>query len=107
MNLCENAIKYTPPGTPIQVAVRHVQNAIEFAVADRGPGIPPAKVKRLFEKFYRADESGRVPGTGIGLTISKGLVEAHGGRIWVESRLGEGTTSRFTIPLMEEKANGG
>jgi two-component system sensor histidine kinase KdpD len=107
MNLGENAIKYTPPGTPIRISARLVDGAVEFAVSDRGPGIPPARIDRLFEKFYRADEGSRVPGTGIGLTISKGLVEAHGGRIWVESTLGEGTTFRFTIPLTGGDRDGG
>jgi two-component system sensor histidine kinase KdpD len=99
VNLVQNAVKYTPPGTRITVAARRAGDAIEFAVSDTGPGISPQKLPRLFEKFYRADESGRVQGTGIGLAICKGLVEAHGGRIWVESRVGEGTTFRFTIPI--------
>lgn len=107
MNLGENAIKYTPPGTPIRISARLVGGAVEFAVRDRGPGISPAQLRRLFEKFYRADQSSRVPGTGIGLTISKGLVEAHGGRIWVESTPGEGTTFRFTIPLTKGDRDGG
>ena len=99
-NLGENAVKYTPPGTPITLAARSVTGAVELAVHDRGPGIPAAKLPRLFETFYRAGATG-VAGTGIGLRISKGLVEAHGGRIWVESREGEGTTFRFTLPLEE------
>jgi two-component system sensor histidine kinase KdpD len=107
MNLGENAIKYTPAGTPIHLSARRAGNAIEFSVSDRGPGIPKAQVSRLFEKFYRGETNGRAPGTGIGLTISKGLVEAHGGRIWVESTAGEGTTFRFTIPLTEGTPNGG
>jgi two-component system sensor histidine kinase KdpD len=98
INLGENAVKYTPPGTTISLAARRVPGAIELAVSDTGPGIPPTIQKRLFEKFYRADSTSRVPGTGIGLAISKGLVEAHGGRIWVESEMGKGTTFRFTIP---------
>jgi two-component system sensor histidine kinase KdpD len=105
LNLVENALKYTPPGTPITIAARPVPGAIEVAVRDEGPGIPAAKLQRLFEKFYRADVSSRVPGTGIGLAICKGLVEAHGGRIWVESHLGEGTTFRFTLPLEDESSS--
>jgi two-component system sensor histidine kinase KdpD len=99
LNLGQNAVKYTPPGTPITISARRVPEAIEFAVADRGPGIDARQQPRLFEKFYRGSESGRVPGTGIGLAISRGLVEAHGGRIWVVSGEGEGTTFFFTIPL--------
>lgn len=107
LNLGENAIKYTPPGTEINIAVHGTPDLVEFAVTDNGPGIPPEEQQRLFEKFYRADRSGSVPGTGIGLTISKGLVEAHGGRMWVESAPGEGTTFRFTIPRAKETSGAG
>ncbi len=99
MNLGENAVKYTPSGTTITLTARHVSDAIEFAVCDAGPGIPPTEVGRLFDAFYRVDPTGRIGGAGIGLSISKGLVEAHGGHIWVESQAGKGTTFRFTIPL--------
>src|SRR5579884_3812690 len=104
-NLIENAIKYTPPDTPIAVAARLVPGAIEVSVSDRGPGIPPHRVPRIFDKFYRADPRGRIAGTGIGLAISKGLVEAHGGRIWAESEVGTGTTVRFTLPLAQAPAS--
>lgn len=103
MNLAENAVKYTPPGTLITLSARRSGAAVEFAVVDQGPGISAAKLPRLFDKFYRANDETRVGGTGIGLTIGKGLVEAHGGRIWVESRAGEGAAFRFTIPLGAEK----
>jgi two-component system sensor histidine kinase KdpD len=101
VNLVENALKYTPPGTTVTLAARQVPGAIELAVRDNGKGIAPADVPHLFDKFFRADRSGRVPGTGIGLAIVKGVVEAHGGRIWVESRVGAGTTFFFTLPLPE------
>ena len=99
MNLIENAVKYTPAGTAITLAARRVAGAIELAVRDDGPGIPARELPRVFDKFYRADGTDRVAGTGIGLTISKGLVEAHGGRIWAESRAGAGTVVRFTLPV--------
>ena len=99
MNLGENAAKYTPPGTSITLSACRQVGAIELAVRDTGPGIPPHVLPRLFEPFSRGDQVGRIPGTGIGLTISKGLVEAHGGHISVESREGEGTTIAFTLPL--------
>jgi two-component system sensor histidine kinase KdpD len=99
VNLLENAVKYTPVGTRITVAARQVPGAIEVSVQDDGPSIPPEHQLRLFDKFYRADAPTAAPGSGIGLAISKGLVEAHGGRIWVESEPGSGTTFRFTLPL--------
>lgn len=102
-NLIENAVKYTPPGTPIKIRARATTEAggqvIELAVEDQGPGISFPHQARLFEKFYRADARRGTPGTGIGLAISKGLVEAHGGRIWVESAEGTGASFRFTLPL--------
>jgi two-component system sensor histidine kinase KdpD len=99
MNLGENAVKYTPPGTRIRLSARRRPNVIELAVSDSGPGIPPQLLPRLFERFARAEPTGRIPGTGIGLAISKGLVEAHGGQIWAESREGQGTAIAFTLPL--------
>jgi two-component system sensor histidine kinase KdpD len=101
MNLGENAVKYTPAGTPITISARCGDGIIEFAVCDTGPGIPPAKLDKLFDKFYRVDPVGPVRGTGIGLTISKGLVEAHGGHMWADSHEGEGTVFRFTVPINE------
>ena len=99
VNLIENAVKYTPAGTPITVAAHQVPGAIEISVHDDGPGIPREQQLRLFDKFYRAYAATAAPGAGIGLAISKGLVEAHGGTIWVESEPGSGTTFRFTLPL--------
>jgi two-component system sensor histidine kinase KdpD len=97
VNLLENAIKYTPEGSPLEIAARSVPDAIEIAVSDRGPGVAPEDVERVFEKFYRAGE-GR-GGVGLGLTICRGIVTAHGGRLWVENRPGGGASFRFTIPL--------
>jgi two-component system, OmpR family, sensor histidine kinase KdpD len=104
INLIENAVKYTPPGTPITIGARRVPGAVEISVHDGGPGIPQTSQTRLFEKFYRAHSSTSASGTGIGLTISKGLVEAHGGRISVESAPGHGATFRFTLPISTESA---
>jgi two-component system sensor histidine kinase KdpD len=104
VNLIENAVKYTPAGTPIMVAAHLVSGAIELTVHDDGPGIPRESQARLFDKFYRARSVTSAPGSGIGLSISKGLVEAHGGHISVESELGNGTTFRFTLPLPEKTA---
>jgi two-component system, OmpR family, sensor histidine kinase KdpD len=99
VNLIENAVKYTADGTPIAVAAHQIPRAIEISVHDDGPGIPREHQLRLFDKFYRAYAATAAPGAGIGLAISKGLVEAHGGTIWVESEPGSGTTFRFTLPL--------
>jgi two-component system sensor histidine kinase KdpD len=99
LNLIENAAKYTPPGTPIVVTARRLPDAVEIAVHDDGPGILAEHQSRLFERFYRAPSTIGTPGTGIGLTISKGLVEANGGAIAVESAPGEGTTFRLTLPI--------
>ena len=99
-NLVENAIKYAPPGEPVEIAAAHRDGVIEVAVTDRGPGIPDAKREAVFEKFVRLGTDRRVAGAGIGLTISKGIVEAHGGRIWVEAGPGGiGTSARFTLPV--------
>jgi two-component system sensor histidine kinase KdpD len=106
MNLGENALKYTPPGTEVVFSARRAPGAVELSVRDNGTGISPKDVPHLFDKFYRAEKTGRVPGSGIGLAIAKGLVEAHGGRIWVESRVGEGTTFRFTLPVDGDDASG-
>jgi two-component system sensor histidine kinase KdpD len=99
MNLGENTVKYTSPGTAITLSAHRLAGAIRIAVSDVGPGIPATRLPHVFEKFYRADPTGRVRGAGIGLAISKGLVEAHGGQIWAESREGAGTTIMFTLPL--------
>jgi two-component system sensor histidine kinase KdpD len=99
-NLLENALKYTPPGTPIRLAAHAADDVMTVEVADAGPGIPPAALPRLFDKFYRvASGPGHPRGTGLGLAVAKGLVEAHGGRLQVESAPSQGTRFRFTLPL--------
>ena len=92
------AARYTLPGTQVTLSARSRADAIELAVSDDGPGIPPPFLPRLFERFSRAEQASRVPGTGIGLAISKGLVEAHGGQIWAESIESLGTRIAFTLP---------
>ena len=99
VNLLVNAAKYTPPGTPITVSACQGDGQVTVAVADTGPGIPASRLPHIFERFYRADAGRSRSGTGIGLAICKGLVEAHGGTIRAASRDGEGTTISFTLPI--------
>jgi len=98
INLLENATKYSPAGTPIDVTARVVDGGLRVEVADRGPGVAAADVERVFDKFYRGRER-EGGGVGLGLAICKGIVSAHGGRIWVEPREGGGASFRFTLPL--------
>lgn len=98
-NLLNNAVKYSPPGSPIEVRVQRVHGAVEVAVADRGQGVPESERTRIFEKFYRVAQPESPTGAGLGLAICKGIVEAHRGRIWAEAREGGGTVIRFTLPL--------
>jgi two-component system sensor histidine kinase KdpD len=98
INLLENAIKYTPPATPISVDAWRDDGAVVVEVADGGPGIVPGSEEAVFRKFYRTG-GGSEGGAGLGLTICRGIITAHGGRIWVERRSGQGAAFRFTIPL--------
>jgi two-component system sensor histidine kinase KdpD len=98
-NLIENAVKHTPAGTDISVGVRAVGNDARVEVADQGPGLPPGALERLFEPFYRADAHRAGHGTGIGLAVARGLVEAHGGRVWAENRPEGGARFVFTLPM--------
>ncbi len=100
-NLLDNAVKYSPEGGLIVVRGEVRKDEVVVSVADQGVGLTPEHLNRLFEKFFRAKSSlGRhVVGSGLGLPISRTIVESHGGRIWAESRIGEGTTLYFTLPL--------
>lgn len=95
-NLIGNAIKFTPPGGRILVRAEPVAGQARFSVSDTGPGIPAAQLPQVFGRFWQADVTDR-RGIGLGLAIAKGIVEAHGGRIWVESEVGRGTTFYFTL----------
>lgn len=102
VNLLENAIKHTPEGTPLRVSVAPSADEVTVSVDDRGPGVPEPDRARIFEKFQRL-ERGEGGGVGLGLTICRGIVVAHGGRIWVEPRGGGGSRFRFTLPLRGEE----
>jgi two-component system sensor histidine kinase KdpD len=108
VNVLENAVKYSPPTSPIDIQAQVVAEELEIQIADRGQGIPPGDLTRIFTKFYRvqratqaADRGGFPPGTGLGLSISGGIIEAHGGRIWAENRLSGGTMVTLTLPINE------
>ncbi|MDI6761600.1 MAG: ATP-binding protein [Thermodesulfobacteriota bacterium] len=108
INLLDNAIKYTPEGGRITIsAIENNSKEIQCSVGDNGIGIPREDLPRIFERFYRVDKgrSQELGGTGLGLSIVKHLVQAHGGRVWAESRLGEGSTFHFTLssPVKSEK----
>jgi PAS domain S-box-containing protein len=96
-NLIGNAIKFVPRGGAIEVRAAADENAVRFSVFDTGPGIPPEDLPHLFDRHWRARDTAHL-GAGLGLAISKGIVEAHGGRIWVESEVGRGTAVHLTIP---------
>jgi len=98
VNLLENAAKYTPPGTEITVSAREGDREVEIIVADSGPGLSAGEDEKIFGKFYRA-EQGRGGGVGLGLTICKGIVTAHGGRIWATARSEGGAAFHFTLPI--------
>jgi two-component system sensor histidine kinase KdpD len=102
INLAENAVKYAPSGSTIDVSASASDHDVTIEVADRGPGIPVGDESHIFDKFYRG-RLVREGGVGLGLTICRGIVEAHGGRIWAENRSGGGAGFRFSIPLPDQQ----
>ncbi len=98
VNLLENAAKYTPPGSPIEICGVRQDASIEVTVSDRGPGLREGEEEKIFAKLYRA-EKGRGGGVGLGLTICRGIITAHGGSIWAKNRPGGGCEFHFTLPV--------
>jgi len=96
-NLVENVIQHTPPGTPVDIFVRTQKASVQIEIADRGPGIQEIGKEHIFDKFYL--EKGSSKGVGLGLSICKAIVDAHGGRIWAENRPGGGAVFRFNLPI--------
>ena len=109
--LVDNAAKYSPPGSTIRIAARRAgDELIEMAVEDRGAGVPAELRERVFDKFFRATRDGDVKtpapaGTGMGLAIARGIIEAHHGKIWIESGRTGGTRAVFTLPVGDEDAS--
>ena len=102
-NLLSNAVKYSTEGTPITVTMTNRDGQVLTAISDRGPGIPPEDAGKLFDRYYRTHSARQQRGgLGLGLYITRMLVEAHGGRIWVESEVGKGSTFYFTLPMFRE-----
>lgn len=109
-NLLENASRYTPPGSPIDIEAHSDGKQVILTVADRGPGIPPGDIERVFDKFYRVlnyrhatGAPGYPTGSGLGLAVCRGLVEAHGGRIWATQRDGGGLVMHIVLPVGEQE----
>jgi signal transduction histidine kinase len=97
-NLLSNAIKFTRQGGKIIVSARQRDNTIVVSVSDEGPGIPRENLLKVFDRFWQAEET-KQEGSGLGLSIAKGIIAAHNGKIWVESELGKGSSFYFTLPL--------
>lgn len=102
-NLIGNAVKFTPPAGRVSCRVTQAANEACFSITDTGPGIARENLTSVFDRFWQARQTRRL-GTGLGLSIAKGLITAHGGRIWAESELGQGSTFHFTIPPQPEEA---
>jgi signal transduction histidine kinase len=105
-NLVSNAVRYAPAGSEIRVAGCRRGAEIVLSVADQGPGIAEADVQRLFRQFSRLQRDARVPGMGLGLYLSRAIAEAHGGRLWVESQVGTGSTFFLALPCPDGAAAG-
>jgi signal transduction histidine kinase len=101
VNLLSNAVKFTPEGGRVGLSATAAEGALTIAVTDTGVGIAPEDQAAIFEEFRQVglDEARRQEGTGLGLTLAKKFVELHGGRIWVNSRVGQGSTFSFTLPV--------
>jgi PAS domain S-box-containing protein len=101
-NLVSNAVKFTPPNGQVDISAQVEDGAVEVAVTDTGPGIAAEAIETIFEEFEQTAEGKQAEGTGLGLPVSRKLVELHGGRLWVESEVGHGSTFRFTLPVKQE-----
>jgi two-component system sensor histidine kinase KdpD len=98
INLLENALRYTPAKSPLEIGAGLSSTAVEISVADHGPGIPKGSENKLFEKFYRVRHEAAQSGVGLGLTICRAIIEAHGGTIQAQNRKAGGAVFSFIIP---------
>jgi two-component system sensor histidine kinase KdpD len=98
-NVLENALRYAPPDSEVQVSVAAFRDVVRVRVVDQGPGIPAADRERVFEAFVRGDRTSERPGSGLGLAIAQAIVVAHGGRIWIEDAPGGGAAISFDLPV--------
>ena len=101
-NLLDNAIKYTPPGEVVTLSVSADENTVHISVADTGCGIAPEEIKRIFDRFYRGEKSRSTQGNGLGLSLAKTIVQAHGGTLTVQSASGKGSAFEITLPRKME-----
>jgi two-component system sensor histidine kinase KdpD len=101
INLLENAIRYTPQGSELEITADILEHTVEIAVADRGPGIPKGREEHLFEKFYQARHEAAQSGVGLGLAICRAIIEAHGGRINAQNRMDGGAVFTFVLPIKQ------
>jgi two-component system sensor histidine kinase KdpD len=99
INLLENAIRYTPHDSELEITAETSANIVEITVADHGPGIPKGREDQLFEKFYQARHEAAQSGVGLGLAICRAIIEAHGGRIYAQNRIGGGAVFTFVLPV--------
>jgi len=98
-NLLENAVKYSPADTPIELNIRQASDSIEIVICDRGPGLPNDDGEALFGLFKRGQSESSIPGAGIGLAIVKSIADVHRGRIWAQPRQGGGSCFHLALPI--------
>ena len=100
-NLLENALKYSPESEPVEISVRQHEKCMEICVCDRGPGVPAAQVELIFDTFQRGRQESEIPGVGLGLSIARTIIEAHGGELCYFPRPGGGSCFKASLPLAQ------
>jgi signal transduction histidine kinase len=101
-HLLDNALKYSPPGSPISVSARAADGRVRICVTDQGSGIAEQEQARIFDKFYRGKAEQNLKGTGMGLAIAREIMDAHGEQIWVVSKPGKGSEFCFSLPTAHQ-----